>query len=866
MKKNPLFVKSRSLVNLSRRYLRSHLWQSALMIIGIMLGVAVVIGVDMATESASRAFDLSTAALTGQSTHFISGGSQGLDEQIYVDLRRSGFEYPAAPIVTTYVTSPQLGGQTLQILGVDPFVEAPFRNYLVGDQGVQTGALSDFLIQPRSVLISEEQADRYQLEVGSIIQIDFAGKRQVVTVVGVLLVDDPLIRRALSGMLLTDIATAQELTGKIGRLDRIDLILPEEDRDIINFLTSLSLSQQGDQIRDYLAVQPVEAKDGVVREMTQAFRVNLTALSLLAMVVALFLIYNTMTFSVMQRRKLFGVLRSLGLTRRELFIMVVVEALAVGAIGAFLGTLLGILMGRGTVNLVTQTINDLFFVTTVRDVPVPIASLVKGNILGIFATAITAAFPAWEAANIPPRTALTRSGLESKAHRIIPWVGFSGVITILIGAGVLFIPTGNLVISFLGTFFVVIGLAMLTPFVTIWLMAASTRIMQRFWGALGRMAPREVVNSISRTSIAVAALMVAVAVTIGVSLMVNSFRSTVITWLDQILHGDIYISVPGASLSQPTYPLDPDVIPILENWEGVARVDLLQSAIVNSPDGPIQISANNNPNDGLEQIYLSTQVPLPQIWGALQEGAILVSEPLANRLNLPLDGAEMTLFTDKGPEIFPVVGVYFDYASTTGNAIMSLDVYQEYWSDENIAAAAIILERDADLNAITQDFQTNLANVQNLLVRPNQALREETLAIFDRTFAITGALQLMTTMVAFVGILSAMMSLQLDKKRQFGILRAIGLTARQLWKLVLLETGLMGAVAGLFAMPTGYILAVILIYIINRRSFGWTLQMEIEPWPFLMALLVAIGASLLAGLYPAWRILQRHTAESIRFE
>jgi putative ABC transport system permease protein len=380
------------------------------------------------------------------------------------------------------------------------------------------------------------------------------------------------------------------------------------------------------------------------------------------------------------------------------------------------------------------------------------------------------------------------------------------------------------------------------------------------------MAPREVVNSISRTSIAVAALMVAVAVTIGVGLMVNSFRFTVVTWLDQILHGDIYISVPGAVVNQPSYPLDPDVIPILENWEGVSRVDILQTAVVDSPHGPIQLSANNNPNDGLEQIYLASEVSPDEIWLEVQEGSILVSEPLANRLGLPLHGAAITLYTDRGAHIFPVAGIYYDYASTQGNAILSMNIYRQFWDDERVSAAALVLEPDADIEATTQGLQTRLADVQSLLIRPNQVLRAETLEIFDRTFAITGALQLMTTVVAFVGVLSAMMSLQLDKQRQFGILRAIGLTAKQLWTLVFLETGLMGTVAGLFAMPTGYILALILIYVINRRSFGWTLQMQVDPAPFLQAFLVAVGASLIAGLYPARRILQRNTADVIRFE
>ncbi len=655
-----------------------------------------------------------------------------------------------------------------------------------------------------------------------------------------------------------DIATAQEVTGRIGVLDRVDLILPGKSESILQVMQS-SLPQG-------VLVLPVEARQGTVQEMTSAFRINLTALSLLALIVALFLIYNTMTFSVVQRRPLFGTLRCLGVTRREVFFMVVGEAFLIGLLGSVLGILLGIFMGRGMVALVTQTINDLFFVVTVRDIPIPTVSLIKGAVLGVLATVITSAFPAWEAASVPPRSALSRSGLESKARRVVRWVGIAGVLLISIGVGILAIPTRDLVVSFAGTFVSIFGIAMLTPSVTIWLMKHASRLTRWMWGILGHMAPREVVNSISRTSVAVAALMVAVAVTIGVSLMVGSFRYTVETWMNQILHGDIYISVPGATVSQPAYAIEPAVIDILENWPGVARVDLLQTAVVDSPSGPIQVSANNNPNDGLEQIYLAADHPPEEIWNVVQGGAILVSEPLANRLGLPRHGGELSLYTDLGTHTFPVAGIYYDYTSSQGNAIFALETYRQFWRDDQITAAALLLEPGVDVQTISAELQEQLAEVQKLLVRPNQTLRAETLEVFERTFTITGALQMMTTFVAFVGILSAMMSLQLDKQRQLGVLKAIGLTGRQLWGLVTLETGLMGTVAGLYAIPTGYFLALVLIYIINRRSFGWTLQMQLTPEPFIQALLVAVGAALLAGLYPAWRIVHRNTADAIRFD
>ena len=828
------------------------------MVVGIALGVAVVVGVDIANESASRAFDLSAETIAGRATHVITGGPQGLDEVWYTKIRTTGLEVDSAPVISEYVTSPQLGDATLQLLGIDPFAEPPFRTYLSAEDSVPVDELVAFLTRPGAMLLSEDFAERNDLAVGSQITLLYGGNEYPGFIAGLLQPNDEFSRRALEGVLMADIATAQELTGRIGRLDRIDLILPEESDELLAELQAL--------LPPNVIVSPVESRSGAVQQMTQAFRVNLTALSLLALVVGLFLIYNTMTFSVVQRRSLFGILRSVGVTRGEVFILVIGEALVFGILGAGFGLMLGILMGRGTVQLVSQTINDLFFVITVTDFAIPTVSLLKGLLLGVIATVVTAAFPAWEAASVPPQTALSRSGLESKAARVVYWVVLVGLLAIIGGIGVLLIPTRDLVISFTGTFMIVIGFAMLTPATTSLLMGWSSRGSGRIWGVLGRMAPREVINSLSRTAIAIAALMVAVSVTIGVSLMVSSFRYTVITWLDQILHGDIYVSAPGAGANRPGGVIDPQALAILEDWQGVQRIDLLRSALVNSPNGPIWISANNNPIDGVEQVYYSTDYPAEEILEAVKQGAVLVSEPLANRLDLPRHGGEIELYTNAGLQTFPVAGIYYDYASSQGTVIMWLDNYHQLWDDDQITAVALLLEQGVNLNQTADAMRRALSEEQRLLVRPNQALREETLEVFDRTFEITRALQLMTTVVAFVGVLGSLLSLQLDKQRQMGILKAIGLTSKQLWGLIALETGLMGAVAGLLAMPTGYVLAIILIYIINRRSFGWSLQMDISPEPFLQALVIAVLAALLAGIYPALRIINRRAADAIRFD
>ena len=174
MNSKPLF--SRPLLKVAWRYLLHHIWQSVLLVLGISMGVSVVVGIDIANTSASRAFDLSTEAIVGRATHYISGGSQGIDESLYVELRRAGLEIPSAPIITDYVTSPQMDGTTLQLLGVDPFTEAPFRNYLGGAEGVPFDALINFLTRPSSVLLSQNVAERYSLNPDSELEINYAGR------------------------------------------------------------------------------------------------------------------------------------------------------------------------------------------------------------------------------------------------------------------------------------------------------------------------------------------------------------------------------------------------------------------------------------------------------------------------------------------------------------------------------------------------------------------------------------------------------------------------------------------------------------------------------------------------------------------
>src|SRR6266508_3733223 len=311
------------------------------------------------------------------------GIALGVAESLYVRLRtdpqwRNRLE--SAPLVIGYAVSPQLGEVPFTLLGIDPYAEAPFRSYLGTQQQTRPEAIASLLMVPGAILLSAPTAQRYGLQPCSHTALDDScrvtlsinGETRHAYLTGLLEPSDDFSRRALDTLILTDISTAQSLTSTGGKLSQIDLILPD------NFdSTALSVALPAGTL-----LVTSEMRNSQVAEMTAAFRVNLTALSLLALVVGIFLIYNAMTFSVVQRRPLFGTLRSIGYTREQVFGMVLGEAALVGALGAGLGLGLGVLLGQGAVQMVTQTINDLYFVLSVQDISIPVSSLIKGGLTG----------------------------------------------------------------------------------------------------------------------------------------------------------------------------------------------------------------------------------------------------------------------------------------------------------------------------------------------------------------------------------------------------------------------------------------------------------------------------------------------------
>ncbi|GAB4572050.1 MAG: FtsX-like permease family protein [Anaerolineae bacterium] len=849
---------------LARRYISRRFLQSALFVIGVALGVAVGVAIDLANLSAKQAFTLSAQTVAGRATHQIIGGPGGLPTELYTHLRTELGIRASAPIVERYVGVRELPGQPMRLLGVDVFAEAPFRDYLTTSTIETEGedalnALQAFLLQPGSVLLSTTQAQRTGLLPGDTLTLEINGAYRTVQVVGLLNPRDNLSAQALDTLLLADIATAQELLDMPGKLSRIDLLLPPEAE-----------TQPIEAILPPGAVLTTPgASNSALNQMTAAFELNLRALSLLALVVGVFLIYNTVAFSIVQRRQDIGIMRSLGTTRRQIFTLIVGEAALLGTVGTVLGLALGIILGRAVVGLIAQTISDLYFAVTVRGVTVAPGTLLTGALIGLSASILAAAIPSFEATRTPPAGTMQRSSTEQRARRIVPIMTGTAVILVSGGILILNLPSSSIVLGFAALFLIVVGSALLTPIALIVGMRLITPLTSRLLGVMGRIAPRDVIRSLSRTAIAVAALTIAVSVIVGVGVMIGSFRITVTDWLGNTLGADIFISPETTGGTRVTADLDRDLIAQIAAVPGIETVTAVRNVTAIAPDypdlPPANISAVTH-DISVERRFVWVEAPTADWWGAVENGAVLVTEPFAFRRGITPENNRITLLTDRGPQTFPIIGVYYDYTTDQGSILMHDRVYRQYFDDPFISSLGLFVAPDADLNSVINTLRQSVLADQGLIVRSNRELRNSALEVFERTFSITTALQLLATIVAFIGILSALMALQLEHAREYAIMRANGMTPAQLWQLTLTQTGLMGAAAGLMAAPIGLALAIVLIEVINVRSFGWSMQIAFTPGEFVQAFAIAVIAALLAGLYPAWRLTRLEVSEGLRLE
>ncbi len=848
------------LLRSSRHFFLRHPWQLILAVAGIVLAVAVVVSVDLVNKSAGHAFERSTETVVGRATHQVVGGPAGLDETLYTRMRVDHGMRDLAPVIEAHVTlRKDERRETVVLLGLDPFAERTFRAYawfnnLQNPEG--EGVFIPLLTERNTVLLDAATANRLGLVENDGATLVTGGRSIPVSVKGILAGSVAGTSQSPDNLLLADIATAQEVLDMPGRINRIDVVLEDGDAATKNRLESL--------LPDGAALLPSSTRTRSLEQMTGAFHTNLTALSLLALLVGMFLIYNTMTFMVMQRRPLLGRLRALGATRWQLGAMIAMEALLVGLAATAAGLLFGIALAHGLLQVVNRTLNEVYDLLTDANLTLTHFSLIKGVLLGTAGTLLAAGPAALEATRVTPGQALLRSHLETSARRVVLPASLAGVVALCAGVAVIQLSSPGIGLGFSGIFIIIMGVALFIPLVTVALMACLKPLLGGVFGISGRYACQSVSASLSRTTAAVAALMIAIATVIGIGLMVNNFRVSVDRWLQQALRAQMYVSLPSTGTTASARALDAGMAEAILALPQVSAVSSVRRINIESSRGRTELAAY-----GLNEVawegFRFKHGDADDIWTDFrQQDTVIVSEPYAWRHGLkPEDVLELR--TDHGNRSFRVLGVYKDYGSDQGVVSMSRRTYERHWRDDRYSGFGIYTQPGTDLEALRRQVR-QLAPERDLWLQDRDRILQTSLEVFDNTFVVTEILRVLAAVIAFIGVFSALMALQLERRREHALLRAVGFLPGQVRRLIISETGLLGLVAGLLAVPVGCLITALLILVINRRSFGWTMELQFSADIMLQGIGLGLAAALLAGIYPAWKISRAEPAEALRTE
>ena len=824
-----------------RFYLR-HPWQLGLAIAGISLGVGVYVGVSLANDAAARAFDVAAAETRAPVTHRLLPLEGALDERTYAELVLGDGTVTAAPVVEAEVAVAMRPGLRLPLLGIDPILadDALRMAQVLPARGADFASL---VAQPGTVLLPEDLAAELGVASGDSTTLTVGGRETTVRVVGFVAQGGADVEA--EPPIVADIATAQELLGKIGRIDRIDLELTESQ--------ALGLADAPPRGTVLVAA---ESEDGAFRELTAAFRTNLTALGLLALVVGMFLIYGTMAFAILQRTQTLGILRTLGVTRAEILQTILWETVGIAAIATALGLVLGHVLAVGLVGLVLQTIGDLSFNAAVNAAEASPWIYVQGAALGLLATLLAAAKPALDAARIAPAAALRRAVVERRAHEAARRAAYAALPVLAASALILAFGPSELYAAFAALFGVLAGGALLTPLATVALMGALDRVLVRRAGVPVMLAVRGVSASLSRTGVATAALAVAVATVNGVGLMIGSFRASLDDWLQTTLTADIYLSAP----EDDGFLAELAASGALAEVPGVGGLSLTRMRVVPTAHGEVAIRAVQPGARGFG-LTLSAGDGVTA-FAALADGTgVIASERLLFSADLHL-GDELELPSATGPRRLPIVGAFRDFNTGVPAVVMALDAYRRDWRDDSLTGIGIDLASGDDTDAAESAVRSLVGTTARL--RSSARLEELSLAVFDRTFKVTEVLRVLAGIVAFLGILSALLAIELERARELSVLRTLGFTPGGLGATLLTQTGLLGLAAGLAAAPIGTALALLLVHVINRRSFGWTMDFVLTPQALVSGVTLAVIAALLAGIYPAWRASRIELGAALR--
>jgi putative ABC transport system permease protein len=837
--------------------------RTLLTIVGIAVGVGVVVAIQLANQSALRAFRESVDAIAGRANYQIVSDSGRLDENVLLRLQplwRDGARF--APVIDVEgIVEPSQ--QPIRLLGVDLLSDLHFRDYRYARIDVAPApsparaaggaTLMLSLFANDSVILPAPFAREHHLDLGSPITLNILGNRRTLIVRGLLEARGPAT--AFNGAIaICDIATAQRNFGMKGHLTRIDLLLPS---DAIAARVRLPPATR---------IERPSRRNERVEKMLRAFRVNLFALAGVALLVGMFLVYNTVLISILRRRRDVGILKTIGAAPRQIFFAFLGEGLLFGLIGAALGIALGDGLARAILGLVGRTINSLYVTSQPEAVALTPSVVVLGMVVGVTLSLLSAVQPSLEAAQIRP-SIMMRGGASPRRRHAGGDAGAPLSFVLAIAASLL-PPIGGIpVFGYLAVLFVVAGFSLLAPMIVRGTSAIFAPPMRRAFGIVGHLAAASLPASLRRTSIANAALSLAIAMMVAVTVMVGSFRVTVDIWVRQTVQSDLWLR-PAKGLTNADAALfPPSILDDLRKVDFIAGLDpvrgrdvILGDSIVSVGSGDFRVAARlgNLP-------MIAPRSSSDALRRAVETNGVFVSESFSIKFKKGV-GDSIDLPTAHGTRRFPITGVYRDYSNDRGVVVMDRPLYVRSFDDDAINTVVVFLKPGVNRDAARARLEQLLGPKYHAFAISNASIRKEVMTIFDQTFLITHALLAIAIVVAVLGIINTLAALILERTRELALLRVSGMSAREMRTMIVLESALLGIASTVVGVVMGYALSWILIYVINKQSFGWTIAFHTPVQLVAASLAVTFLASLLAGLVPARVASRIDIANAIKSE
>jgi putative ABC transport system permease protein len=832
-----------------RRHILRYAWQhkflAASNFLCIALGVAVYLSIQIANRSVTGSFRATVDAVAGRADLEARGD---IDDALFPKLQSTPGVLAATPIVRGLVVLPDYPGEYLDVLGIDPLTNQDFDT--VSDSSERNFDSERWFGDRDAIAVTREFAQRCHLRIGDKIRVQ-VGEDRVELRVSFFL----KAKGADSALAAMDIGWAQELLRKSGHLTSVLFrVRRPEARDEV----AGKLRQQFPV--DVTVGSPTD-RSAQVNQLLSGFQLNLTALSLVSLLVGAFLIYNTIASSALRRRREAGILRSLGVSRDFIRWLFLGEALLYGAIGAVLGIGVGIALANWLVQIVAQTVTNIYVLTRIEHFYIPWEQVITVAGLALAISLLAGWVPANDAARTQPLDALDPGRLIEASRRpssVWPLISLAcGICAVAAGFGgrLWFRP-----LAFVCAFFALLSFCLLAPFVTFYLGNAGAIVFRRTW--LFRLAAGNVVRSLFRNAVTIAALAAAVGMLVSVSVMIHSFRVAVNHWIGTRLVADIFVTPATNRIVGFQDFVSPELLDLIRTLPEVQSVDTYREVETRIGSVPVDLgvvigSDRNRP----EFVGWGRS---EQLFRQLYDGdTVFASEALANRLHLD-QGQIIQLATPAGEHAFRVAAIYYDYTRDAGLLLMQKETFRRYWNDDRVNSLAVYLKDPNASDEVIAQVRAGYDKASGYSLEKNRTLREVVDEIFDQTFAVTYVLRFIAIFVAVVGIALNLSVLVKERERELAVFRAIGASYRQLICLILGESLFIGLIAIGLGLVAGGALSVVLTEVINRAFFGWTIPLRF-PWDQLaLTPLILLPAVALAGLIPATQSTRVPLADALR--